>query len=436
MLIVRTAPVFQPEKAYIWHIFLSILGNVPYRIVWQNGLNQTLLELPSGAFLAMPDVFFTAENEATGYAAAQIPTQVQRFPSPFDSEDWISLWGDGRLMVAETYQYIGSDLAAAAFFMLSRWEEAVLPDRDAFGRFPASASLAVRYQFLERPVVHEWFHLIQHALIRLGAPSVWFPARQPALVLSCDVDHPSHWHHWSDRLRTLAGAATRSPKELAFWRKGPIWQPTDTFDTFAELAAFASGHPVQFNFLGARPKHFDCWYDLNDPQLRQLIRWIEAEGHTIGFHPSREAFDEPKRFDAEWQSVQALTQQPVVSGRHHYLRFSAPDTWQRWADAGLTTDSTVGYSDAEGFRCGIAVPFPVYNFRNRTMLNLYEQPLIVMDVTLALYQRYSPETAIERVLQLKAATEKVGGQFTVLWHNSSLNDFFWRPYRQVLATCC
>jgi hypothetical protein len=435
MLIIRTTPVFRTEKEYIWEIFLQILSKAPYRIIWQNNLKQTLLELPSGSFLAMPDVFFTASNEAEGYSSDQIPTHIRHFQSPFDTSDWISLWGDGRYMVAETYQYIGSDLAAAAFFMLSRWEEAIQPERDIYGRFPASASLAARQGFLERPVVHEWFQLIRNALLRLGAPTDWFPTRNAAFILSCDVDHPRHWNHWSDRLRTLAGAAIRNPRELAFWLKGPIWKAQDTFDTFAELATWANGQPVQFNFLGERPPSFDCWYDLNDAKLRQLIHWIEAAGHTIGFHPSREAFDDTGRFIAEWQSVQALTQRPVVSGRHHYLCFSAPDTWQRWNDAGLQVDSTVGYPDAEGFRCGIAIPFPVFNFHTRTRLQLYEQPLVIMDVTLALYRRYTPEAAFEKVRQLKVTTEKVGGQLTVLWHNSSLNDYFWHPYKQILTDC-
>jgi hypothetical protein len=435
MVLIRTSPAFQAEKSYVWQVLFGVLAQVPYRMVWSTELRHSIIELPNGACLALPDLFFTPENEQNGYTAAQIPGQVQVFPSPFGTGDWISLWGDGRVTLAEEYLFLGSDLVAATFFMLSRWEESVLPDRDAHGRFPASASLAVRGNFLHRAVVHEWFGLIREALLRLGANPAWFPKSTPSLVLSCDVDHPRHWYHWADRARTLAGAATRDLRELAFWLNGPIWKSRDTFDTSAFLAEIAGGQPVQFNFLGERPRHFDCWYDLHHPAVLQMIRWIEERGHTIGFHPSREAFDEPERFVAEWESVQALTKQPVVSGRHHYLRFSAPTTWQHWADAGLHTDSTVGYSDAEGFRCGICVPFPTFNFHTRHMLRLYEQPLLVMDVTLALYRRYSPEMALEKVQQIKQTTEAVGGQMTALWHNSSLNDYFWTPYKGVLEAC-
>ncbi len=40
-----------------------------------------------------------------------------------------------------------ADILAASFFMLSRWEETVVLNRDAHGRFPARASVAGRHGF-------------------------------------------------------------------------------------------------------------------------------------------------------------------------------------------------------------------------------------------------------------------------------------------------
>lgn len=94
-------------------------------------------------------------------------------------------------------------------------------------------------------------------------------------------------------------------------------------------------------------------------------------------------------------------------------------------------DSTLGYPEAEGFRCGICREFPVFNFLTRKMLNLREKPLLAMDVTLAHYRQYSPEAAFEKLQLLRRQVEKHGGEFVLLWHNSSWNSYFWADWREV-----
>ena len=124
----------------------------------------------------------------------------------------------------------------------------------------------------------------------------------------------------------------------------------------------------------------------------------------------------------------------MTTGRQHYLRFAAPHTWQVWDDAGMAWDSTLGYPEAEGFRCGICQDYPVFNFLTRKRLALREKPLIAMDVTLALYRQYTPETAIERLQYLQRQVERHGGEFVLLWHNSSWNHYFWADWRKVFST--
>ena len=94
-------------------------------------------------------------------------------------------------------------------------------------------------------------------------------------------------------------------------------------------------------------------------------------------------------------------------------------------------DSTAGYSEIEGFRCGICHDFPVFDFLERKMLHLREKPLIAMDVTLAHYQRYSSVEATEQLLKLRRQVEKHQGEFVLLWHNSSWNTYFWAPWKEV-----
>ena len=56
------------------------------------------------------------------------------------------------------------DVLGSAFFMLTCYEEVVRAERDEHERFPASASLAARSAFLDRPIVDEYADLLWAAL--------------------------------------------------------------------------------------------------------------------------------------------------------------------------------------------------------------------------------------------------------------------------------
>ncbi|MCK6694969.1 MAG: polysaccharide deacetylase family protein, partial [Thermoanaerobaculia bacterium] len=328
----------------------------------------------------------------------------------------------------------GIDLFASAFFMLTRWEEYVKTERDRYGRFPATAAWCYQNDLPDRPLVNEYAELLWQMLLRLG----WKGPRKTQnfrLHLSHDVDHPRLWWSASGRLRTLTGSLLqrRNVREAAWWLKNQFFQARDPYDIFDAWMDFseANGLVSHFNFLGRRPVYADCYYPLDEPFVRNLIKKINERGHVVGYHPSREAFASPAVFTKELASVQELSAAPVRTGRQHYLCFAAPHTWQQWSDAGMEWDSTLGYPEAEGFRCGICHDFPVFNFLTRQTLPLREKPLLAMDVTLAQYRKYSPEQAYYRLQHLRRQTEKHGGEFVLLWHNSSWNTYFWAPWQEV-----
>ena len=51
--------------------------------------------------------------------------------------------------------------------MLSRYEEAVLLDRDDHDRFPATASIAYKTGFLDRPIIDEYVEILWVAMKRV-----------------------------------------------------------------------------------------------------------------------------------------------------------------------------------------------------------------------------------------------------------------------------
>lgn len=330
------------------------------------------------------------------------------------------------------------DPFAAIFFMLSRWEEKGATTLDAHGRFPAAQSLAAGQNFLHRPVVNEWADEIWTQLQKMG----WAKARKKRrfqVSFSCDVDHPRLWWSVADRFKTLAGALVKrmDVSEANYWIQNHLLKAKDPYEILDEWLVFLNvqGIQAQFNFMGERPRSSDCWYPHNHSFVQQWMQKIAQNGHKIGFHPSYESFHNADVFQRELDSLRAISPMPITSGRQHYLRFSNPRTWQMWESAGLLEDSTLGYPEAEGFRCGICHDYPVYDLEQRKMLQLREKPLVLMDVTLAQYRGYSSSKAIEKVHALRQTVEKHHGDFTVLWHNSSWNTPFWRPWQSVFREC-
>lgn len=436
MIQIIAPPGFLPEKTYAFRVLLEEILGLNFTITFSDTTTSYQLVLPNAHVLILADCFFGRKEEGEGYTLSDVPAEPGYIQYRISQRSIPVLYGKPRLYYYEYSITCEADLVAATFFMTTRWEEAVKPERDQYGRFPAHAAYAAQYNLLDTPVVHEWAELIWQCLLDLGYPESARSQRAYTVQLSCDVDHPFLWWQPWERLRTLAGAVQRPYpiQEWSYWLQRNRLSGKDPFDTFDELIRLAcNSSTVQFNFLGKRPPHFDCWYDLSHPRIGDLLRHLEEQGQTIGFHPSREAALDRAQFDTELEGLRQVTTATVTTGRHHYLCFSAPDTWQMWEDAGMTMDTTAGYPELPGFRTGMCIDYPVFNFRTRRPLKLREQPLIAMDVTFLEYLKKDVAGTMNKLQYLRHQTQLHQGQFTLLWHNSSIHTPIWQPYWDALT---
>lgn len=108
----------------------------------------------------------------------------------------------------------------------------------------------------------------------------------------------------------------------------------------------------------------------------------------------------------------------------HFLRWSHPTTLQAWNDAEMSYDSTLGYADRPGFRCGTCHEYTGFNPVTDTILNIKIRPLIIMDCSV-IAKHYMglgyTKKALNEIIKYKRICEKVEGNFTFLWHNSFFN---------------
>lgn len=334
---------------------------------------------------------------------------------------------------------IGYDILGLTYWMLNRIEEIGRTDLDNHGRFPATASHAYKHDYLERPVVDEWLNVLGQVM-RNTWPQIELRQHAFSMKVSHDVDRPSRYvfRNWKMIVRALGGDLLRKDFKNAI--KGPFLKfisserlpksdPYNTFDWLMDVSE-KNGLRSAFYFICGGNDPHDADYLIEDPRIRQLMRVMNERGHEIGLHPSYGTYQTPRLIKQEADRLRAACevagiQQASYGGRMHYLRWEHPTTLQAWEDAGMTYDSTLGYADHSGFRCGTCFEYPAFNSKTQRSLKIRIRPLIVMEATI-ISSNYmglgNTEAALNKLLELKEKCRKAGGCFTLLWHNSELMD--------------
>ncbi|WP_018176949.1 polysaccharide deacetylase family protein [Thioalkalivibrio sp. AKL8] len=345
------------------------------------------------------------------------------------------------------------DIFGSAFFMLSRYEELVTPDRDEHDRFPAWASLAYREGFLERPIVDEYVEILWAAMQRLW-PGLQRKKRQPRTFVTCDVDNPyaAYTKTMAATLRKMGGdllkrrsvpEAVRTLRNTLATRRGDYrHDPFDTFDWMMGVNE-AAGNRMAFYFIVDHSvPGMDGHYSIDEPRIRQLMRRIHERGHEIGLHGSYGTYRDPAQIRHEVERLRAVMaeeaiDQEVLGCRQHYLRWDSRKTAQYLSDAGFHYDTTLSFADHAGFRCGTCHAYALYDLLQRCPLLVKERPLVLMECSVLspVYggHGYSDKT-LRTMRRFKEITQKFGGEFVLLWHNSYFQNTNDRYFYQRLVS--
>jgi hypothetical protein len=100
---------------------------------------------------------------------------------------------------------------------------------------------------------------------------------------------------------------------------------------------------------------------------------------------------------------------------------SLPQTYQILVDIGVTSDYSMGYSNAIGFRASTCTPYNFYDLINEKELPLSIVPFQVMDRALLQGLNFSPNEAVTKSLEMAKLVKDIGGTFVTVWHNESLS---------------
>jgi hypothetical protein len=347
------------------------------------------------------------------------------------------------------------DFLNLMFVMLCRLEEYSSNDLDSHGRFKSANSISVRGNYIDRPIIDEWLEILRQIIVKTW-PDLSVKQDVYSMCLSHDVDRPSRYSFSNFRSFGRAVAADLILNRSLYALLAPIIRvmsgtrlhpldPYNTFDWLMTVSEQAGLKSTFFFMAGITAPTFDAGYQLAHPAIKNLCSGISARGHEVGLHPSYGTYRQASIIQKEFN---CLKENVLADGEHqdrwgvrmHYLRYSMPDTLMALNEANFTYDTSLGYPDRPGFRCGTCIEYPAYDPIADRILEIRILPLIAMDTSLfsSNYMGFEyGDDAMNFLVDLIRKCRIVGGQFTLLWHNSNLeNDIKKSFYRSIVDFGC
>jgi hypothetical protein len=317
------------------------------------------------------------------------------------------------------------DPFSAVFYMISRYEEYLPAIRDRHDRFEAGESIAFQNGFLGKPVADIYSFWIKD-LLSNRYPAIKWKENKFKLFSTIDIDNA--FAYKGKGIMRTGGAMLRS---LFSGRFQEMFQRTkvlagmeqDPYDSFKlqEIIEKKYGINVMYFFLLADYGPNDKNVSIYNNSFRKLIKSL-ADGHLVGIHPSYGSNFKKEKLSVEIERLSSLLHTDVLHSRQHFLKIRFPDTYKNLIDLNIENDYTMGFASEPGFRAGTSRSFLFFDLDTEFETKLRIHPFQVMDSTLCLYQKIQPEDAVKRVKNIIDETKKVGGTFTMLWHNESLSN--------------
>jgi hypothetical protein len=313
------------------------------------------------------------------------------------------------------------DLFAAAFYLLSRYEEYLPFEPDTFGRFPHQSSLAYKEKFLDFPLINYWLEDFKK-LLRQKFPDLIFRMKDFKFIPSYDIDI-AYSYKYKGLKRNLGGFCRSLVKgqwhylldrwDVLFYKKK---DPFDSYEWLDSLHLYCRTRAYYFFMLAKKQKGVDKNISPAKQGLRSLIAY-HAAGYTVGVHPSWQSGDEEAVLMEEVDELEKITGTPVKYSRQHYIRMNLPKTYRQLIDVGIEKDFSMGYGASNGFRASIASSFFWYDLKTEKKTKLMLFPFCFMDATAFYENRLTPKAAFTELMGYYRKIKQVNGLMATIWHN-------------------
>lgn len=416
-----------PERKYsIDCVFRDLLGfgENEYKVLFNEYFDEFYQIEINEQIIKIEDHFFRFHKAPLSYLnSSNIPSVLHYFHA-FDLSVPI-IYGVDKFIQEENTIYIGLDIFASTFFMLTRWEENFL-GREEKGDCDESQLFSVRHNIYKRPIVNEYEAILRKILTSCG---ISLQSRQFQVVLAHDVDGiitPS----WSGIIKSLLKRILgkyRTSITVLSWRQQLIYKFKfpNCFSQFKFYRDICIKYNIQewFYFKVCAKGEVESTYHYNDSELIKLVNYLKEENDTyLGFHPSQSTFNDIQRWNKEVNRISQLIGNGFIIGRNHHLLYNYQmlRLWENLAlKSSLNNDFKISncvFHKRLGFRSGVAVPYSIFDIYERRVMSLKEYPCQIMDTAIRL-GRYVDDTAVaDDINYIVNQCKTYSGHLILTWH--------------------
>ncbi|WP_025141481.1 DUF7033 domain-containing protein [Pedobacter jeongneungensis] len=305
------------------------------------------------------------------------------------------------------------DVFAAAFFMVSRYEE-YIHQKNTEEEFKPSKSYQHKWKVLDKPVIDEWALMIK-SIIKKKHPGFKFHEKkfqhQPTINFNILPGLPKGFlnrtkfvfsalfkkenNYLSSKFDRLTGVGINNEQVLEEVNKIIAAKKNKAF-YFVDFPEV----PMDYIQINGVAKHFE-------DQSVGLLRPCAS---------NKQKMTEIKEGLIKLRKIHPAAI-PLTSQQLEVLKF--PICYLNILNSGITSDYSMGYSNVLGFRAGTCTPFNWYDLQLEKVT-----PLVVNSYCLTDYilQYLTTESATKTLHQYIDAVKVVNGTFHSSWSLRSLSD--------------
>ncbi len=317
------------------------------------------------------------------------------------------------------------DPFAAAFFLVTRYEEYLPHIKDRHKRYKAEESVAYKGEFLEKPIVNIWAIEIKELLLS-HFPDLHFGKTSLDIVPSIDVDQAYAYKNmgtWKTTSQILGKMLTLDFHRLKKRLQVITGLAPDPYDSYSKLKSINRNYNLSpcYYIVVSNKSHYDQSIPTNGKCFQDLIQNI-ATDYEVGLQASYHSTQKSGIIKEEKNQLEKLYGNGVVKNRFHYLKYSLPNSYRELLEAGIKEDHSMGYATQIGFRASTCTPFYFYDLEQETITTLKVYPITMTDNAFRKYMHARPSEVITFMRPILKDVREVGGHFEFVFHNATLGN--------------
>lgn len=312
------------------------------------------------------------------------------------------------------------DILFTSYYLLTCLEEYEIEKKDYLNRFVKEYSK--RGDYVNIPFVNGNSEVIIKAIKEIY-PNFKEIEKTFKIMLTHDVDNMTSRNKYIF-LHNIKGIATDKLRPLGYKIK-TVFKDI-LLNNYIQIPNYIDmelkrGAGSEFYFIeGDESGRYGKRYEMK--KFKKEIELLKNTGkHVIGMHTNFSSYNSKEKICKEIKLIEENTGVNVKSCRNHYLRFEVPKTWQLQMECGIEFDTTLGYSNFNGFRAGICKAFIPYDHEKQDLITIYEIPLAFMD-SVIMEKNIPLDEKWKELKNIIDTVKEYNGTVSIIFHHWVLSD--------------